>query len=76
LACGYRTANDALHAFARRAFVWNNASEPAVKRELDSQRTDGNRLCINAMENAFQGNVDYVQLVKIYGTPDDERQPR
>jgi IS1 family transposase len=35
--------------------------------------TDGNRLYINAMDNAFQGNVDYAQLVKIYGTPDDER---
>jgi IS1 family transposase len=35
--------------------------------------TDGNRLYLNAMDDAFQGNVDYAQLVKIYGDT-DERQ--
>src|SRR4051812_13453413 len=35
--------------------------------------TDGNRLYINAMNDAFQGNVDYAQLVKIYGDA-EERQ--
>jgi IS1 family transposase len=35
--------------------------------------TDGNRLYINAMDDAFQGNVDYAQLVKIYGDS-EERQ--
>ena len=36
--------------------------------------TDGNRLYINAVDNAFQGNVDYAQLIKVYGNTDDERQ--
>ncbi len=36
--------------------------------------TDGNRLYVNAMDDAFQGNVDYAQLIKIYGSPDEERQ--
>jgi IS1 family transposase len=36
--------------------------------------TDGNRLYLNAMDDAFQGNVDYAQLIKVYGNADDERQ--
>jgi IS1 family transposase len=35
--------------------------------------TDGNRLYLNAMDDAFQGNVDYAMLVKIYGD-NEERQ--
>jgi IS1 family transposase len=35
--------------------------------------TDGNRLYINAVDDAFQGNVDFAQLVKIYGDA-EERQ--
>lgn len=36
--------------------------------------TDGNRLYINAVDSAFQGDVDYAQLVKVYGNAEDERQ--
>jgi IS1 family transposase len=36
--------------------------------------TDGNRLYVNAMDDAFQGNVDYAMLVKIFGNADEERQ--
>jgi IS1 family transposase len=35
--------------------------------------TDGNRLYINAIDNAFQGNVDYAMLIKIYGNESEER---
>ena len=29
--------------------------------------TDGNHLCLNAVEDAFAGDVDYAMLVKVYG---------
>lgn len=35
--------------------------------------TDGNRLYANAINDSFQGNVDYAQLIKIYGNAEDER---
>ena len=29
--------------------------------------TDGHRACLDAVEGAFGGDVDYAQLVKLYG---------
>ena len=38
--------------------------------------TDGHRAYIEAVEGAFGGDVDYAQLVKLYGTPPVEEQRR
>ena len=35
--------------------------------------TDGHKPYLEAVEGAFGGNVDYAQLVKLYGQPEDER---
>jgi IS1 family transposase len=35
--------------------------------------TDGHRPFLNAVENAFNGDVDYAQLVKLYGNSDSGR---
>ena len=32
--------------------------------------TDGNRAYLNAVENAFKGDIDYAMLVKLYGQPE------
>ena len=37
--------------------------------------TDGHRPYITAVERAFKGKIDYAQLIKIYGRPDDDRKP-
>ena len=34
--------------------------------------TDGNRLYVNAVDDAFQGDVDYAQLIKLYGNEQQE----
>ena len=34
--------------------------------------TDGHRAYLDAVEGAFGGNVDYAQMVKVYGQPTDE----
>ena len=38
--------------------------------------TDGHRAYLEAVEGAFGGNVDYAQLVKLYGAPGPEEQRR
>ena len=38
--------------------------------------TDGHRAYLAAVEGAFGGNVDYAQLVKLYGQPDESGQRR
>jgi IS1 family transposase len=38
--------------------------------------TDGNRLYLAAVENYFQGDVDYAQLIKLYGAADDKPENR
>jgi IS1 family transposase len=38
--------------------------------------TDGLELYLNAVERAFGNDVDYAQLVKLYGSTGDERQPQ
>ncbi|MCZ0942670.1 MAG: IS1 family transposase [Gammaproteobacteria bacterium] len=38
--------------------------------------SDGHRAYLEAVEGAFGGNVDYAQLVKIYGHPDGEEARR
>lgn len=52
------------------AFVSDLAERLSNRVQLT---TDGNRLYINAIDDAFQGNVDYAMLQKIYGDS-DERQ--
>src|SRR5688572_14950498 len=59
-------ARDAANA---HAFCGDLAERLANRVQL---ATDGNRLYINAVNDSFQGNVDYAQLVKIYGNADDE----
>jgi IS1 family transposase len=54
-------ARDAANA---HAFTNDIADRLANRVQLT---TDGNRLYIAAVDNAFQGNVDYAQLVKQYG---------
>lgn len=36
--------------------------------------SDGNRACLDAVEDAFGADVDYAMLVKVYGTPTVEDQ--
>ena len=38
--------------------------------------TDGHRAYLDAVEGAFGGNVDYAQMVKVYGQPTDEEERR
>jgi len=38
--------------------------------------TDGLRVYLDAVENAFGADIDYAQLQKIYGAPSDEEQRR
>lgn len=54
-------ARDAANA---HAFMTDVAERLANRVQLT---TDGNRLYITAVDNAFLGNVDYAQLVKQYG---------
>jgi IS1 family transposase len=60
-------ARDAANA---HAFCGDLAERLANRVQL---KTDGNRLYITAVEDGFKGNVDYAQLVKIYGD-NEERQ--
>ena len=38
--------------------------------------TDGHKVYLEAVENAFGADIDYAQLQKIYGAPSDEEQRR
>jgi IS1 family transposase len=38
--------------------------------------TDGNRLYLNAVDNSFQGNIDYAMLVKHYGNEEGSPEQR
>jgi IS1 family transposase len=38
--------------------------------------TDGNKVYLDAVENAFGADIDYAQLQKIYGAPSDEETRR
>jgi IS1 family transposase len=57
-------ARDAANAYA---FVNDVAERLAVRTQLT---TDGNRLYVNAVDHAFRGNVDFAQLVKLFGRSD------
>jgi IS1 family transposase len=49
-----------------------------VSRRLHNRvqlTTDGHRPYITAVERAFDGKVDYAQLIKIYGRTGDDRKP-
>src|SRR5262249_17806977 len=48
------------------AFMDDLRSRLANRVKLTS---DGNRAYLEAVEGAFGGDIDYAQLVKIYGTP-------
>jgi len=61
-------ARDAANA---HAFTSDLAGRLANRVQLT---TDGNRLYLNAIDHAFKGNIDYAQLVKIYGNEPEERQ--
>lgn len=60
-------ARDAANAYA---FCSDLAERLANRVQLT---TDGNRLYANAVDFAFQGNVDYAKLVKVYGKSEEER---
>jgi len=69
LIVGWRLgARDAANA---HAFTTDLAERLANRVQLT---TDGNRLYVNAVDSAFKGDIDYAQLVKLYGNPDEERQ--
>jgi IS1 family transposase len=51
-----------------QAFVEDIAYRLAHRVQLT---TDGNKLYLQAVENAFGMDVDFAQLVKLYGTPED-----
>jgi IS1 family transposase len=57
-------ARDAANA---HAFTQDIAERLATRTQLT---TDGNRLYIAAVDNAFAGNVDFAQLVKLFGQSD------
>jgi IS1 family transposase len=66
---GGRDANTARH------FMYDLASRLANRVQLT---TDGHRVYLNAVENAFGADVDYAMLVKIYGgdsSPDTRYSP-
>lgn len=60
-------ARDAANA---QMFVSDLANRLSNRVQLT---TDGNRLYVNAVDNAFQGDVDYAMLIKQYGETDEER---
>jgi hypothetical protein len=57
-------ARDAANA---HAFAQDIAERMATRTQLT---TDGNRLYIAAVDNAFAGDVDFAQLVKMFGQND------
>jgi IS1 family transposase len=61
---GARDAANA-HAFTR------DLSERLANRV--QLTTDGNTLYANAVNNAFEGDVDYAQLIKLYGAAEEDR---
>jgi IS1 family transposase len=54
-------------------FMQDVASRLANRVQLT---TDGHKAYLNAVEDAFAGNVDYAQLVKIYGAVPESQQRR
>lgn len=50
-------------------FIHDLASRLARRVQLT---TDGHRPCIQAVEDAFGGDIDYAMLAKLYGTNPDE----
>ena len=63
---GSRNASDA------HAFVSDLASRLRHKIQLTS---DGHRPYLDAVEQAFGGDIDYAMLVKLYGNTDDPKSP-
>jgi IS1 family transposase len=62
-------------AYTARLFMDDLASRLASRVQLT---TDGHRVYLNAVEEAFGSNVDYAMLVKIYGNdsaPDTRYSP-
>jgi IS1 family transposase len=53
-------------AYAARAFMRDVASRLANRVQLT---TDGHRAYLDAVDNAFDGDIDYAIMVKMYGTP-------
>jgi IS1 family transposase len=53
-------------AFAARWFMLDLTSRLSTRVQLT---TDGHHTYLDAIENAFESEIDYAQLVKIYGTP-------
>lgn len=51
-----------------REFIEDLAGRMANRIQLTS---DGLKIYIKAVDNAFAGAVDYAMLVKVYGTPED-----
>lgn len=54
-------------------FMQDLASRISTKIQLT---TDGHRVYVDAVENAFGSNIDYAMLVKIYGMPDSFTESR
>jgi len=54
-------------------FMQDLASRLASKVQLT---TDGHRVYVDAVEDAFGGDIDYAMLVKIYGMPDSLSESR
>ena len=59
---GQRSAAEA------KVFIDDLASRLATRVQVT---TDGLKVYLNAIDNAFDGEVDYAMLVKIYGEPSD-----
>ena len=58
----------ARHSIAAREFIQDLAYRLANRVQLT---TDGHAVYVNAVAGAFQDNIDYAMLVKIYGEPRD-----
>jgi hypothetical protein len=56
----------------------NDFVEDCAKRITNRVQitTDGNRVYLDAVENAFGADIDYAMLQKIYGAPSDEETRR
>lgn len=55
-----------------RSFVEDVAKRLAHRVQIT---TDGHRMYLDAMEASFGGDVDFAQLIKVYGNPGNNREP-
>ena len=72
--CGYQTNRLVPCRRSRAADGLKDFMEDCAKRIRNRVQitTDGHKVYLEAVENAFGADIDYAQLQKIYGAPSDE----